>query len=170
MQDKKEKLSIRSFVSLLLTFGFIMLAVSGICLYVAPQCRVADEIGWRMLGLVKAQWESIHMTSAFVFLILAVVHLLVYNWKAFVAHLKPRAARILAMRPELLYSLVAAVILLVGAALIVPPFSLLPDAHHEIQMHYREESGIDEERNDAAGRGRGEGRRSDGRGEGAGRR
>jgi len=151
------KISIRSFITLLLTFCFIMLALSGICLYVAPQCRVAEEIGWRMLGLKKDQWASIHMTSALVFLILSIIHLLIYNWKTFVAYLKPRASRILSMRPELLFSLLAAVTLLIGAALIVPPFSILPDTHDAIQMHYREKSGIDDntdERREGRGRGR----------------
>lgn len=157
MKNKKMKISIRSFITLLLTFCFIMLALSGICLYVAPQCRVAEEIGWRMLGLKKDQWASIHMTSALVFLILSIIHLLIYNWKTFVAYLKPRASRILSMRPELLFSLLAAVTLLIGAALIVPPFSILPDTHDAIQMHYREKSGIDDntdERREGRGRGR----------------
>ena len=157
MKNKKMKISIRSFITLLLTFCFIMLALSGIFLYVAPQCRVAEEIGWRMLGLKKDQWASIHMTSALVFLILSIIHLLIYNWKTFVAYLKPRASRILSMRPELLFSLLAAVTLLIGAALIVPPFSILPDTHDAIQMHYREKSGIDDntdERREGRGRGR----------------
>lgn len=156
MENKKMKISVRSFITLLLTFCFIMLALSGICLYVAPQCRVAEEIGWRMLVLKKDQWASIHMTSALVFLILSIIHLLIYNWKAFVAYLKPRASRILSMRPELLFSLLAAVTLLIGAALIVPPFSILPDTHDAIQMHYREKSGIDDntdERREGRGRG-----------------
>jgi len=155
----REYISIRRFVSLLLTFSFVMLAVSGICLYVAPQCRVAEEIGWRMLGLAKDRWESIHMTAALAFLILTLIHLLVYNWKTFVSYCKPKAARILSMAPELALSVVIAVLLLVGAALILPPFSFLPDVHDAIQSHYREKSGIDER-----GDGRGEGRRGGGRG------
>lgn len=153
IMETKETISIRSFVSLLLTSSFIMLALSGIVLYVAPQCRVADIIEWRTLGLAKDQWASVHMTAAFVFLILAVIHLVVYNWKRFVAYLKPGRRRILALRPELLYSLLVAVVLLAGAALLLPPFNLLPDTHEAIQLHYRENSGIDER--DGRGRGRG---------------
>ncbi len=144
MKNRREKASTRIFVSLLLTFVFTILTLSGICLYVAPQCSVAEEIAWRMLGLEKGQWESIHMTSALVFLVLAGIHLLVYNWKVFVAYLKPKTSRILSMRSELLFSLLAAVILLIGAALIMPPFSILPDTNDAIQMHYREKSGFDD--------------------------
>jgi len=97
------------------------------------------------------------MTSALVFLVLAGIHLLVYNWKVFVAYLKPKANRILFMRPELLFSLLVALILLIGAALIVPPFSLLPETHDAVQIYYREKSGIDDnidERREGRGRGR----------------
>ena len=159
---KKEGISIRSFVSLLMTICFILLGLSGILLYTAPQCRVADEIGWRVLGLAKDQWSSVHMTMALIFLVLAVIHLIIYNWNVFVGYLKPRQKRILFMRRELFYSLVAGVILLAGAAMLFPPFHLLPDYHHEIQMYYREKSGIDDDNNETAKerekRGRGEGR------------
>lgn len=143
MQEKGE-FSIRGFVSLLLTLSFIMLALSGIILYTAPQCRVAEILSWRALGLVKGQWESLHMSAALVFLIVAVVHLIIYNWKRFVAYLKPGQTRRFALRPELFYSLIVAGMLLVGAALMWPPFHLLPDTHDAIQARYREESGIDD--------------------------
>lgn len=155
---KSDGISIRAFVSLFLTFTFLALAISGICLYVAPQCRVAEEISWRMLGLAKDQWASIHLSSALAFLVLGLIHLLIYNWKVFTAYLKPRAKKILSMRPELLGALVVSLVLLVGAALIIPPFSLLPETHDAIQMHYREQSGIDDRDDDRDGRG--EGRRS----------
>jgi len=160
MKNREKKASTRIFATLLLTFSFIMLTLSGICLYVAPQCSVAEEIAWRMLGLEKGQWESIHMTSALVFLVLASIHLLMYNWKVFVAYLKPWASQILPIRPELLFSLLAAVIFLIGAALIVPPFSILPDTNNAIQMHYREKSGIDDN-SDGRHEGRGRGRRGE---------
>lgn len=154
---KPDGISIRAFVSLFLTFTFLALAISGICLYVAPQCRVADEISWRMLGLAKDQWASIHLSSALAFLVLGLIHLLIYNWKVFTAYLKPRAKKILSMRPELLGALVVFLVVLVGAALIIPPFSLLPETQDAIQTHYREQAGIDgRDRRD----GRGEGRRS----------
>ena len=156
---KSDGISIRAFVSLFLTFTFLALAISGICLYVAPQCRVAEEISWRMLGLAKDQWASIHLSSSLAFLVLGLIHLLVYNWKVFTVYLKPRATKILSMRPELLGALIVSLVLLAGAALIIPPFNLLPETHDAIQMHYREQSGIDD-REDRDGRG--EGRRSGG--------
>ncbi len=145
---KNKTISVRVCISLMLTFCFIALALSGIVLYMSPQCRVADLISWKLLGLEKGRWVSIHLTSALVFLVLALIHLLVYNWKVFVGYLKPKKKQSFLLRPELLCSLIAALILFVGAALNINPFGLLPDTRDAIQKHYREKSGIDERHKD----------------------
>lgn len=67
------------------------------------------------------------------------------------------------MRPELLCSLITALILFAGAALIINPFSLLPDTRDAIQKHYREKSGIDEKHKDIVGQGKERGREGSGR-------
>ncbi len=152
---KQADLSIRGFVSLLLSFGFLFLAISGIILFAAPPCRVAEEISWKVLGIAKDQWSSVHMTFALIFLIMAVIHLVVYNWKIFYGYMKSGKRQILSMRPELLYALVLTVILFAGAVLMLPPFNLLPDANEAIKGHYREQSGIDERDNRRDGRGQG---------------
>ncbi len=163
MENRNEKISVRSFVSLLMTFDFIALALSGICLYFSPQCSVAEKLGWKMLWLEKDQWSCIHMASAFLFLILAGFHLLIYNWKALISYMKPRAKRILSMRRELFYSLVAALVLFLGAALILPPFRFLSSFNDAIKMQYREkmksgynsaQNGLEMERGRGGGRGR----------------
>ena len=48
---------------------FVALSLSGIVLYVAPRCRVADQIGWAISGLDKGQWESIHINGALFFVL-----------------------------------------------------------------------------------------------------
>lgn len=145
-------------ISLLLAFGFLILLVSGLVLYVAPQCRVADEIMWRMLGLSKTRWQSVHLTFAFVSLILACIHLFVFNWKVLLSYARRGARTVLFLRPELFCSLVIAGVLLAGAALLLPPFNLLPYGQDQIQMRYQEEPGDD----DVEDRGRGLGRRRSG--------
>ena len=153
--EKKSGISIRGFVSLLLLFCSVPLALSGIFLFTAPQCWVAEEISWTMMGLAKDQWASVHMTFALVFLIVAVVHIVVYNWKPLVGHMKPgKRKQALSMRPELLVALVIAVIFLVGAALIILPFSLLPDTHDAIQRYYREKPEVRERDRDGRRDGR----------------
>ena len=58
----------KGFTSLFLTITFVALSLSGIVLYVAPRCRVADRIGWTVTGLEKGQWESIHINGALFFM------------------------------------------------------------------------------------------------------
>jgi hypothetical protein len=47
----------KGFTSLFLTIAFVALSLSGIVIYVAPRCRVADEMNWTAMGLQKHQWE-----------------------------------------------------------------------------------------------------------------
>jgi hypothetical protein len=44
----------RGFASLLTTFSFIVMSISGILLFIVPQGRIAEWTDWRMLGLTKS--------------------------------------------------------------------------------------------------------------------
>ncbi len=146
MQSKENNFSLRVFLTLILTFCFIVLALSGISLYAAPQCRVADEISWRMLGLAKEQWNSLHLTTALITLILIFVHLLVYNWQPIKNYFKPKALKVLGLRPELFFSLLVAAVLVLGSALFWPPFNLLPESHEAIEQYYRDQYEVERPR------------------------
>ena len=151
--------SVRAVISLLLVFSFLGLAVSGVVIYFAPQCSVAEAMGWSVAGLSKAQWSSLHMSSALSFLILAGVHLFVYNWKPFINYLKQKRVqkgetrKINLFKPEVLTSFVLAIIILGGSAWILYPFSLLPETSDTIKQNYREQS-------DFQGQGAGQGQQS----------
>ena len=168
MNTNQQGFSFRAFVSLSLAFCFGALVVSGIFLYTAPQCRVAEAIGWTVLGLGKNQWAAIHMTTALAGLSLAAIHLFVYNWRAFAGYLrrKRREASVRKLRPELAAALLVTVALVAGAALLLPPFQWLADGHEAIQAHHREQVGIespDIDRGPGTGPGRGLGGRGYGR-------
>lgn len=169
MNTNRWSFSFRAFVSLLLAFCFGALVVSGIILYAAPQCRVAEAIGWTVLGLSKNQWAAIHMTTALAGLSLAAIHLFVYNWHAFAGYLRRkqrREASVSKLRPELAAALLMTAVLVAGAALLLPPFQWLADGHEAIQAHHREQVGIEEseiDRGAGTGWGRGPGGRGLGR-------
>ncbi len=135
----------RSFFSLFLTFTAILLALSGIVLFLSPPSRVASDISWTFLWLGREQWLSLHLCTAFVVLILTLIHLLVYNWRVFVSYLKTRDRKVLSLRPGLFYSLLATVVILLGSALLLPPFNMVPEAREGIKDYYRGES-VDEPR------------------------
>ncbi len=150
------RFSIRSVVTLVLTVSFLGLAVSGVCLYAAPQCSVARQTGWTMLGLAKDQWASLHMVTALSSLLLAFVHLLVYNWKPFTGYFKRKRDQRRLVRPEVVAAAVAGALILVGGALAFPPFHLLPAGHDAIQAYHREQADLEEsDRGVGGGRGAG---------------
>ncbi|ASJ15687.1 hypothetical protein A3L04_00645 [Thermococcus chitonophagus] len=68
---------IRGIIDLLLTITFIIIAISGIALHLAPSGRIAESIGWTFLGLNKDSWETIHTYLGFVMIGLVALHLLI---------------------------------------------------------------------------------------------
>ncbi|MDG5768149.1 DUF4405 domain-containing protein [Balneolales bacterium ANBcel1] len=194
MKRSSRPFSYRGFVSMLMAFCFAGLAVSGVILYIAPPCSIAASTNWSVLALSKDQWASLHQVMALVILILALIHLFIFNWKTFCCYLRRRkAARTAAKQDssvatetgswwkqipkEVLVAVIAAIILYAGAIAMIAPFGWLHDGHDAIRDHYRQEmpagsgegrfrgEGTEDLRGDADGRG-GIG---DGRGQGEGR-
>jgi len=144
----------RGFVSMLMAFAFLGLAVSGVILYIAPPCSVADRIGWTVFALSKDQWASTHQVSALFILVLAIIHLFVFNWKTFMLYLRDRRSRKMAEREmeqnperasrlriprELAAALIVAVVMYAGALTFMPPFGWLHDGSESFREHYRQE-------------------------------
>ncbi|ASA77553.1 DUF4405 domain-containing protein [Thermococcus sp. 5-4] len=68
---------LRGTIDLVLTVVFVILAVSGIALYLAPSGRIADTIGWTFLGLDKDAWTNVHTYMGFAMIGLIAVHLVI---------------------------------------------------------------------------------------------
>ena len=145
------KFSIRAWVALVLVFTFAALAVSGVVLYFAPPCSVADATGWTILALTKGQWSAIHVITSIAFLVVALVHLLVYNLGPLKAYIKQKTPSRLPVRRELAVAVAVFAVLLGGAISGAPPFGTVMDWHDAIRDHYREQA-------PGRGEGRGEGR------------
>lgn len=165
MKFAQKSFRTQAFVSILMAFAFLGLAVSGIVMYLAPSCSVAQRIGWTIAGLTKDQWSSTHQVTAFFIIILAVIHLFVYNGRTFMCYLRDhrsrrklreeggQTARVMKMRipRELIAALVVAAIMYVGAMTFFAPFGWLEEGRDAIKEHYREK---------APGSGEGRGRRA----------
>jgi hypothetical protein len=165
MKETQKSFSIRAFVSILMAFAFLGLAISGIIMYLAPSCSVAERIGWTVAGLTKDQWSSTHQVTALFILVLAIIHLFVYNWRTFMCYLRDRRSRRMAQRDreqveggwwmriprELIAALVVAVVMYAGALTFIAPFGWLEEGREVILEHYRAKD---------PGGGEGRGRRS----------
>jgi len=118
----RPKFQWRIFTSLLIAFGFLVLASTGIGLYLTPPGRVANWSGWRLAGLTKAQWQAAHMVFGFLFVGAAGVHLF-FNWRALMSYLRSHVATGLRRKREIAWSVALASILLVTSVADVAPVS-----------------------------------------------
>lgn len=112
----------RSFASLMMFLGFLVMLVSGSILYISPRGRTANWSGWEMLGLGKEEWTSVHITAAFLLIVMAGLHL-VYNWNIFISYLKSKRSGGFRLRKELLASVAATAVCFFGTVWELPPFS-----------------------------------------------
>jgi len=139
---------------MLMAFTFLGLVVSGVIMYIAPPCSVADRIGWTVFALSKDQWASLHQVSALFILVLAIIHLFVFNWRTFMLYLRDRRSRKMAEREmeqdpgrtsrfriprELVVALIVAAVMYAGALTFMAPFGWLHDGSEAFREHYRQE-------------------------------
>jgi hypothetical protein len=123
---KRRGFNLRVFVSLFMTFSFLVITVSGIILYIAPPGRIAHWSYWSLLWLTKTEWQAVHTIFTFISVIAAVLHI-IYNWKPLISYLKTTIAGIPKVRGELIYATLFSLILFVGTLKSFPPFSWIMD-------------------------------------------
>lgn len=117
----------RSFSSFGLAFSFLFILVTGVVLYFAPAGRVSRWIGWEFSGFNLTAWEALHTIFSYVFIGFALVHLLVFNWKAFYNYLKKRSKKGIHRRRELFWAGLVTIIIFFGTLFHIPPFGSVMD-------------------------------------------
>jgi hypothetical protein len=115
-------MKIRKITSLTAGLSFLLMVLTSVVLYIAPQGRVAYWADWRLWGLSKSDWGNIHINMGFLFLLALFLHIY-YNWKAITSYLKDRARRIKVFTSDFNVALVVTLIVALGTYLMVPPFS-----------------------------------------------
>lgn len=122
----------KAFVSLYIVFSFLVLALSGLVLYVAPPGRIANWSVWQLLLLSKAQWQAVHTIVALAFLVAAGFHIY-FNWKVLVAYLKSKLQAGIRMKRELAAASLTGALILAVSITGVPPFGTVMDVGEEIK-------------------------------------
>lgn len=107
-----------------MTLGFMMIALSGVMLFLAPPGRVANWTNWTLLGLRKSDWGALHLWFGALFLAMTAVHVF-FNWGPLMNYLKNRATRTLGFRAEWAVAAAICVVVFGGTRAGVPPFSSL---------------------------------------------
>lgn len=122
MTTFKRRFNWRSFISLYMTFSGIVIAVSGVILYIAPAGRIANWTSIPILGLEKFQWQALHTNFTFILLIATGFHIY-FNWKPLMAYLKTRIHQKIQIRLELWVSSIITLVLFGLILIEVPPFT-----------------------------------------------
>lgn len=131
--------SFRAFISLALALSFSALIASGVVLYFAPPCGVAERAGWTFLGILKEGWTLMHMTTGLAFVVLGLFHLFQFNLRAFLSYLRNRRRSTGASRRLELWLAIAVVGLLVlGSALRWPPLQWLGTTQDTLKEQQRQ--------------------------------
>jgi len=116
----------RAFVTLYVTLSFLLLAASGIVLYVAPPGRVANWSRWTLGTLDRSGWQALHTVFALLFVLAGAFHLW-FNWRALWFYVRSRLAEGVRLRRELALA-AAAVLTVAGLTLAdLPPFGSVLD-------------------------------------------
>ena len=116
-----KRINYRGLTSFFTTFGFLILAITGIILYIVPAGRIAYWVEWSFLGLGKEQWGQIHILSCVMFLIAGGFHIY-FNWKPLLRYFVDKATGGINLKKELAISLAVTVLIVAAAIEKMPPF------------------------------------------------
>ncbi|MBN2806529.1 MAG: DUF4405 domain-containing protein [Prolixibacteraceae bacterium] len=113
----------RSFVSFGMFFSFLIMAVSGIVLYVAPPGRVFRWTNWHLLGIDLSQWQALHTLFSYLFIGFAISHIFSMNWKILFSYFTRKTREGLRRKRELIGASLVILLFVAGTLFNVPPFS-----------------------------------------------
>ncbi|MEA1979626.1 MAG: DUF4405 domain-containing protein [candidate division Zixibacteria bacterium] len=121
-----KKIHKRGLTSFFTLFGFLIMSVTGLVLYIVPAGRIAYWVNWEIIGMTKTDWGNIHILSSILFIIAGGFHTY-FNWKPLMNYFKDRARKSVKLRRELAISSVLSVWIIISAIWLFPPLSYLID-------------------------------------------
>jgi hypothetical protein len=122
----------RAFVTFYVVLSFLVIALTGIVLFITPPGRIANWSDWRLLGFSKSQWQTVHTIFSFIFLVAASFHLY-FNWRVILGYLAKRLHEGINKRREVAASVTIGVIVFVMAADGMVPFGTVMAWGEEIK-------------------------------------
>jgi len=122
----------RGLTSFFTLFGFLVMSITGLILYIVPEGRIAYWVDWRFLGLTKSDWGNIHILSSILFIIAGIFHTW-FNWKPLLNYFRDRLTRGLKLRKELGITLAVTVVVVASALFHIPPLGYFLDLNEFIK-------------------------------------
>ncbi len=112
----------RAFVTFYVIFSFIVIAASGLVLFISPPGRVANWSQWTFGRLQKAEWQAVHTVFTLLFLGAAAFHIY-FNWRVILNYLRRKVGEGLHRGKEMGLAVAVGAAVLVLTVVGVPPFS-----------------------------------------------
>ncbi len=112
----------QSFISIALLFAFVIMLVSGVILYIAPEGSLSRWIGWDVLNLTKKQWEHQHTIFSYLFILFSVFHIFKINWGLLISYFKFEKFNSVYLK-EILIALAIVILVFIGTLFNWKPFS-----------------------------------------------
>lgn len=131
--------SLRKFISLSITFSFIMMSYTGILLFIAPKGRVANWTNWQLFGLDKTQYTNLHVTFMVLFLITMLFHLFL-NWRPLVGYFKNKTRSFSLLNKEFALAFGVNLLFVVGTLFYWTPFEEFLDFEDDIKSSWEKAS------------------------------
>jgi hypothetical protein len=123
---KQKRIHTRALTSFFVTTGFLVMAITGIILFLEPEGRIAYWVHWEFLGLTKTQWGNIHIVSSLLFIVAGIFHIY-FNWKPLINYIINKVAGGLKLKKELAIAGVVSLCIIVGSIFAVPPLKYILD-------------------------------------------
>ena len=120
--DRKRTFYWRAFVTFYVVFSFLVIATSGIVLFISPPGRIANWSQWTIGGLQKSGWQAVHSIFAFLFVVAAGFHIY-FNWRVILNYIRRKIGEGLNRGKELAAASAVGVVILVLTIAGLPPFS-----------------------------------------------
>jgi len=132
----EKRFRVRSFISFVILWSFIILALSGVILYVSPAGSVARSLSWKFLFFSRDTWRGAHIIFCCLFVVFTILHIY-FNWRAVLGYLRKKISRGIFSRKELAFSLIIVGIVLIFALARWQPLGKLLEWRDQIKYKQR---------------------------------
>ena len=133
-------MNLKKITSLTMLFAMIIMAFTGIILFIAPPGRIANWANWELFVLTKEQYGSLHSTMMVLFIVATILHLF-YNWKPITSYMKTKSKQLVIFSKDLMAAFLITAIFVVGTLALKPPFSSFLDFGSDMKESWQKEYG-----------------------------
>lgn len=139
-QNIGKSMSLKKITSLTMMLTMIVMTYTGIILFITPPGRIAHWTQWKMLGMTKEQFASVHSTFMVLFILVTILHVY-YNWKPLTSYMKNKAKQMIVFTKEMLVACLLTVVFFTGALYEISPFSNFLNFGSDIKESWEKDYG-----------------------------